>query len=953
MSKYEELEKLAKLKESGAITENEFLKEKDKILGGEEKDIIQKVVLNRNIENSIDTSNTKEIKLSFKEYNFEISVSEEYFRQVYFNNKSSEFIKSYIDAFNQLYFDYNNLDKVITEINSVASILIKDFCGLIAEVLFSMEIFDHNKDSLLTLISKYGCYIPYNEAFKFLQQKYDEILIEKQQKEAYRELRKDFRKKYDGYEFEGDAFDRNVKSIGANILTGIGHSIVNSIGNSISEAEANKKKETLYNDPAFRDILFDGFKETFYMIVKKISNHIFNKTTQEKMIDDKKSAQILFDNIEKAKLSKERYLPQLSKCINLDISNKLFFEKLLNFFKDEEEKVEEIFNFTFNIRGIITGAYIKIEKRYLKYRVKAVLNEIKNNNNSKASQLISDILSIGYITTSFEEIVFSELNSFLKTSENIKIEEVFRVVNSCLKLFNIDYIDYNLLPDYKILKSKIKDIVTKNSPNDAILLTDLKGNHKTIIEIMEEEFSKTNDFNFLERSFNLFKINYTELITEKEKSIYNFFVGSIQNILNKNISTKPSLNGNFGKLKLIKDLFNPIYYIKERLKGFNKEKIADKNIYESIIEECLILEITQKEMDDLSEYKEFKKNFEFNLKDKEEELEKIVDEYKNSLNCIFKNGSFKLSVKKWIIILIVLSFFVGLFPLPVIIINFKIMGLLILTLILTLFTTTIMNIIAKIRFSESKKSKIYIDGILKGENILSFIDSYINTITLDEKSFQEKKEIYQEKIKKIEEIKNELERKNKSKSKFNKIAIAFVILEVMGVVFLQFIKPILDRAEYLRSVNETLRKECDLKNADSCNSLGFNYEFGEGIDKNINKANELYKKACDLDYAKGCNNLGLNYLKGIGVVKDIEMAKEFFKKGCSLEYELACNNSCNLGDNLICTKLGYNYEKGFGVVKNLNKANEFYKKACDLGDGSGCSNLGINYADGTGVEKGL
>ena len=104
---------------------------------------------------------------------------------------------------------------------------------------------------------------------------------------------------------------------------------------------------------------------------------------------------------------------------------------------------------------------------------------------------------------------------------------------------------------------------------------------------------------------------------------------------------------------------------------------------------------------------------------------------------------------------------------------------------------------------------------------------------------------------------------------------------------------------------------------------------------------EILTNYCDSGNAIACINLGFNYENGKGVTKDLKKANSLFEKACSLDYGLGCNN------------LGYNYQYGNGVTKDLNKANSFYEKACSLGEGEGCYNLGLNYAKGNGVTKDL
>ncbi|BAJ58551.1 sel1 repeat family protein [Helicobacter pylori] len=62
-------------------------------------------------------------------------------------------------------------------------------------------------------------------------------------------------------------------------------------------------------------------------------------------------------------------------------------------------------------------------------------------------------------------------------------------------------------------------------------------------------------------------------------------------------------------------------------------------------------------------------------------------------------------------------------------------------------------------------------------------------------------------------------------------------------------------------------KACELNSGSRCNFLGFLYENGQGVEKNLIKAAYLYSRACDLKDGRGCSTLGKLYYYGRGVEK--------------------------------------------------------------------------------------
>ena len=173
------------------------------------------------------------------------------------------------------------------------------------------------------------------------------------------------------------------------------------------------------------------------------------------------------------------------------------------------------------------------------------------------------------------------------------------------------------------------------------------------------------------------------------------------------------------------------------------------------------------------------------------------------------------------------------------------------------------------------------------------------------------------------------------------------------------------------------RKGCDGGNALGCTDLGTHYEFGTGVEKDPAQAVALYRKACGAGQALGCTNLGVNYENGTGVEKDPAQAVLFYRKGCDGGSALGCTNlgvqyedgkgvernpsqavalyrkACDGGDPLGCTNLGYDYENGIGIEKDLTQAVALYRKACEGDNALGCRDLGTHYENGTGVDKDL
>lgn len=101
--------------------------------------------------------------------------------------------------------------------------------------------------------------------------------------------------------------------------------------------------------------------------------------------------------------------------------------------------------------------------------------------------------------------------------------------------------------------------------------------------------------------------------------------------------------------------------------------------------------------------------------------------------------------------------------------------------------------------------------------------------------------------------------------------------------------------------------------------LGFFYEFGEGVSKNLKSAVNWYFKAADQGNREAAFNLAGCYLNGVGVKQDAAKAVEVYSK------------LVDLGDEDAMLALAEMYEKGNGVPVDLPHAIDLYRKAADKG----------------------
>lgn len=102
--------------------------------------------------------------------------------------------------------------------------------------------------------------------------------------------------------------------------------------------------------------------------------------------------------------------------------------------------------------------------------------------------------------------------------------------------------------------------------------------------------------------------------------------------------------------------------------------------------------------------------------------------------------------------------------------------------------------------------------------------------------------------------------------------------------------------------------------------LGWHYEEGKGVPKNLAEAVRWYRAAAEQHVPRAAENLGNMYQFGRGVKKNCKTAVEWYAEG-ALQ-----NDHPNL------YSLGRMYQYGFGVKEDRARAHAYYRQAASLGN---------------------
>jgi len=150
----------------------------------------------------------------------------------------------------------------------------------------------------------------------------------------------------------------------------------------------------------------------------------------------------------------------------------------------------------------------------------------------------------------------------------------------------------------------------------------------------------------------------------------------------------------------------------------------------------------------------------------------------------------------------------------------------------------------------------------------------------------------------------------------------------------------LDKQELYNEAVAWYQKAAQQDYAAAQNSLGYAYEWGQGIAMNMQDALRWYRQAAEQGHAQAQNNLGTMYDYGKGVDNNEKQATYWYQK------------AAEQGNSNAQRNLGLMYSKGVGGVKQNDKtAFQWYLKAASQDNPHAQYSVGMSYFYGKGVES--
>lgn len=255
-----------------------------------------------------------------------------------------------IEQFEEIYNNYGSADTMINKVIEDCGTLLRYQSDIYIKSVVDSGCYDINVEIFLeNYLLKIRPYFYVHETYEVIFDQYNEIGKNKQEIEAYRELRKQSRGKFVGGGFGISGAVKGAVGAGAlNMVTGLGHSAVNVVGNIGTGIAASRQKRKLYENDKTKNALcvslrrdmFNIFLANLLMLEERFGM-VFDGGTTE---DRKKSAAII-ENIWKQELSDEEEIRIIENLFQLDPYNADLYEYILCVFGDKDSQLEEVASF--------------------------------------------------------------------------------------------------------------------------------------------------------------------------------------------------------------------------------------------------------------------------------------------------------------------------------------------------------------------------------------------------------------------------------------------------------------------------------------------------------------------------------------------------------------------------------------------------------------------------------
>lgn len=255
-----------------------------------------------------------------------------------------------VKHFRKLYQSNSSLEDVIKRVPDQMTQCIQPAISRCVQILINHGSLSVDEDRFMELYP--DILNPASEAYMAIQEQYAEIVLDEEQKDAYRTARRQGRAKWQGGGFGLSGALKGAAKAGAlNMVTGAGHMLFNGIAKIGSSIAASSKMNQIFKNEKTKEILISGLYQSVFNIHLALIDCLNNTGVDQKSItgiigpEDQEEASAILRNIPRIN-DPERQRAAMIQAFRLDPYQKDWYRTALHIFGDQGgtlEKTERYF----------------------------------------------------------------------------------------------------------------------------------------------------------------------------------------------------------------------------------------------------------------------------------------------------------------------------------------------------------------------------------------------------------------------------------------------------------------------------------------------------------------------------------------------------------------------------------------------------------------------------------
>ena len=290
--------------------------------------------------------------------------------------KRDECMFYFINEYNKL----TNIEQVVDETEELFYSGLSEMLELCIKILNEQGIFTYDISQFYNLHDSYIKMIEFPLAHQYISEKYESIIEDEAEKDAYRVARRKGRGKVVGGGFGFQGAVQGMATAGAmNAASGALHGTVNLIGKIGSMAGAAMKKSSMFNDPELKSILINAangdYGNLYLTLAHQLSENGMNITPVEDQSERK--ATYMFEQLN-MKTPLNQALDTIIEILTLNPYNVQFYEYLIKRFDDRDSEVE-ILATEFGYKDDIKDYKMSVVEKYYESLSTSTLQDAKDS----------------------------------------------------------------------------------------------------------------------------------------------------------------------------------------------------------------------------------------------------------------------------------------------------------------------------------------------------------------------------------------------------------------------------------------------------------------------------------------------------------------------------------------------------------------------------------------------